>query len=1290
MPSTKAKRAQRDQESRDLRAKAPVAAQFEDCCQDFLRLSDALQSNRPEATQLHGLTRDCELMLKTWGGESGASSKALDYALKCSATIMEQTHGLLVELHSTLEQGREHSHKDEGDEDESDEDDAEYDPATALDEAADIVECLFNLLPVVREPLDEFDALNPVIRDSNVHSVQLYKELAAKLFPEAPVALADRLSENTWRSRQRLVHLRQRAEDQSSLSGHRGRPGQLMMLAEGGLHFPRRLVARQQASAQQESTRANSDAGTSTVRSHLETVISRNIYPDQSSSTSITEFHVPSILEQIISRLGLPEPPVAKGKSKHWNCPYCHFELPLSIADKSMTIEGWSEHLYSDLQPYLCTFGECDHENRPFENIEKWFQHELDFHRSRMVWFCGVCRSYTESRDEFQEHLQATHGGFSAASSIHFLDSCKRYLKDAVSTQKCIFCGELLEYAEALKNHLGRHLESLALVATLDLDQQEETSLEVEDRVVDFIDEQMMLHGPTEGTSLTGEKTIPTARTDQGDDDNDGKVQTFLDKQSSRSQLQRARRILPPRCENFIGREGTLSNIHDILSTPGRICTVSGRGGVGKTTAALEYLYLFESSYSYAFWVNAENPAVCADNYKMIALALDVSEDVLPEEGSRAYFVKDCLARMDGRWLLAFDNVTDWADVAQYIPRNLSNSKSTGSVLITTREGPLLKVPSWCLQRPVELDVLSLDHGREYLLTLLQPGLVGNSLKDHEEYEEATRVVSLAECLPLAISMIAGYVKVSRCTIADFLDMWEEKESRKKNKKKKIPGPEETGIDATIHSLWEIGIREVQFNCRRLLDVLSFLDPDCIQKSLLVGDHEEEYLEFLNASETISYRRMVERLSSRRLIRVSQSDDGEPIYSIHRILQQKIQLDMEDYDFADAFRKTFRLIRKRYPQAEPTQVPIPGAWEVCKNFMPHVYSFHRIYTENPQAAELSAPKPLDLAKLFYDAGFHVWAQQTTQYDGLAFLNTAEEILDRLETNPFHKLRADIHCITGLLLLMMGSSDREQATQRLKHALNIRENIWIDQPTFDNDVMYRNAATDYSLCLLNQHKFKEAGEIMTDCYKRYKVWGSEVDNPFEYSKYYGNYSIVLMWKGQIAEAIDFIERCIQYTEKFSDGKSSQYWRRQFLLGCYLLQSGDLQGALDKHLETLDARLELVGKHHEATMLSMYAVGAIQYMQQCVECVRTARWTIEARGRLYYHLSLLYEEQGVEEAQSAALRDDAMKIMDQCRQYAGLCVRGATDLLMIFDDLQPTFQGRYTSRGLLRHLQETHIH
>jgi len=349
---------------------------------------------------------------------------------------------------------------------------------------------------------------------------------------------------------------------------------------------------------------------------------------------------------------------------------------------------------------------------------------------------------------------------------------------------------------------------------------------------------------------------------------------------------------------------------------------------------------------------------------------------------------------------------------------------------------------------------------------------------------------------------------------------------------------------------------------------------------------------------------MIKQLKGRRLIqvKVDAATDQPFAYSMHRLLKEKILDEMEKYERGQAFRSAFRLIRKQYPQAESTQVPRVGTWPKCQELMPHVLSFHQVFTANMNQAlndmaRVSDPLPVELAQLFYDAGFYVWTRQSTSYDGVTFLQTADRILDGLDKEAHIKLRADIHCMVGLLLLLRSCADQARGTQRLKAARAARVRIFDADPTEENNVLMQNAKADYSLCLMNEHLFDEAGEIWEECYKAYQARGPEKDHPFEYSKYRGQVSIILMWEGRFDEAIKSVRMCLAHTEKFG-GKKTQYWRRVYLLGCVLLQASVQdkayrQAALEAHLDALTGRLETHGKNDQNTIQSMYAVGAMYH-------------------------------------------------------------------------------------------------
>lgn len=97
-------RAERLKEQRGLRAKAPVAAQFEDCVQAFQQLSDSLQVKLSSSSLQKG-SKDCYARLMLWAQESGASSRLLDYTLRGCPALKHQSLRLLEELLITLQKG---------------------------------------------------------------------------------------------------------------------------------------------------------------------------------------------------------------------------------------------------------------------------------------------------------------------------------------------------------------------------------------------------------------------------------------------------------------------------------------------------------------------------------------------------------------------------------------------------------------------------------------------------------------------------------------------------------------------------------------------------------------------------------------------------------------------------------------------------------------------------------------------------------------------------------------------------------------------------------------------------------------------------------------------------------------------------------------------------------------------------------------------------------------------------------------------------------------------------------
>jgi hypothetical protein len=151
-------------------------------------------------------------------------------------------------------------------------------------------------------------------------------------------------------------------------------------------------------------------------------------------------------------------------------------------------------------------------------------------------------------------------------------------------------------------------------------------------------------------------------------------------------------------------------------------------GGIGKSTAAVEYAHRHHDEFDIAWWVPAEDPALIPERLAELALALDLTAATSPAGVGVARLLGE-LARRD-RWLVVFDNAED--------PRALSPflSDGPGQVLITSRN------PAW---RGIA-DVVGV---REFtraesiaLLRRLAPGLTE---------VEADRVADAVGDLPLAV-----------------------------------------------------------------------------------------------------------------------------------------------------------------------------------------------------------------------------------------------------------------------------------------------------------------------------------------------------------------------------------------------------------------------------------------------------------------------------------------------------------------------------------------------------------
>ncbi|MFJ3673777.1 FxSxx-COOH system tetratricopeptide repeat protein [Streptomyces sp. NPDC090106] len=194
-------------------------------------------------------------------------------------------------------------------------------------------------------------------------------------------------------------------------------------------------------------------------------------------------------------------------------------------------------------------------------------------------------------------------------------------------------------------------------------------------------------------------------------------------------------RNLPARNAAFTGRDGMLVHLREELASGRRVAVqaLHGRGGVGKTQLAIEYVYRFAGEYEMAWWIASEDPTLIPDQLA----ALAARTGIVPTGTPPAAAVELLLAELGerSRWLLVFDNAEEPTTLAPFMPGG------PGHVLITSRN------PNWN-SHAVPLDVDTLSRAESVALLRAQGAQLSDADADH--------IAAALEDLPLALAQAAA------------------------------------------------------------------------------------------------------------------------------------------------------------------------------------------------------------------------------------------------------------------------------------------------------------------------------------------------------------------------------------------------------------------------------------------------------------------------------------------------------------------------------------------------------